>query len=336
MTQTEPTHLVVIGGSAGAILPLEQILSELPENLPAAILIVVHLSSHERSELPRVLQRCTKLTVVGATNGAAVRAGHVYVATPDHHLLIDVGWRLLVARGPKENRARPSIDALFRSAAYSYGPAVLGVILSGALDDGTAGLWSIKRFLGSAIAQAPEDALHSSMPQSAIAHAGIDHVHPTSGIAAAILQFCERPVPCEVAPVPSIDDDRKTADIENRIAAGDYPLDAGVLKLGEPSRFSCPQCHGVLSEVASGPLKRFRCHTGHAYTARTLLAAALHEGGKALDESFRVLEEVVLLCDTIAPTTAEPDEQAALAKLKQNAAAGVRAIRTLLASSGVD
>lgn len=327
-----PTHLVVIGGSAGSITPLEQILSMLPADFPAAVLVVVHMNGQFRSELARVLQRSTKLAVLPARDGDVVERGHAYVATPDHHLLVEPGWKLLVTRGPKENRARPSVDALFRSAAYGYGPRVVGVILSGALDDGSAGLWAIKRFAGTAIVQAPMDAQHASMPESAMTHTTVDRVLPGAGIAAALLQLCQHPVQDEGATLPSIDDDRQIVEIEQRIAAGDYPLDAGVLSLGPPSRFGCPQCHGVLAEVVVGPLKRYRCHTGHAYTARALLEAALQESGKALDESFRVLEEIVLLCDTVKESTKGAEQRDALDKLKRDAAAGVRAIRTLLAS----
>lgn len=158
--------IVVIGGSAGSIEALQTLVAALPSTLPAAILVVVHMSADSPGLLPEILDRVSQLPVAAATDRAPLRSGHIYVAPPDQHLLVEPGWMRLT-RGPKENRFRPAIDPLFRSAAYAFGPQVIGVVLSGMLDDGTAGLW--------AIVQEPSDARYPSMPESALYYVAVDY-----------------------------------------------------------------------------------------------------------------------------------------------------------------
>src|SRR4051794_15988643 len=176
------THLVVIGTSGGGIEALRELAAGLPADFPAPIAVVMHTSPQAPGILPDILQRAGALPAVNAKNGERLRPGTIYVPPPDHHLLIEPG-RVRISRGPRENRFRPAIDPLFRSAAQVYGPGAIGVLLTGSLDDGTAGLWAIKRLGGVAIVQDPADALFPDMPRSAIEHVEVDHVVPLADVA---------------------------------------------------------------------------------------------------------------------------------------------------------
>src|SRR5688572_1864255 len=156
--------IIVIGASAGGVEALKQLASQLPENFPAAVLMVLHVSPHGYSVLPNILNRAGPLKAMHPLEGQAIERGRIYVAPPDHHLLVKPGY-ITLARGPKENGHRPAVDPLFRSAARSYGQRVIGIVLSGVLDDGTAGLLAVKMRHGLAIVQHPEDALYSAMPK---------------------------------------------------------------------------------------------------------------------------------------------------------------------------
>jgi two-component system chemotaxis response regulator CheB len=169
-----PERVVVIGASAGGVESLKEVVGALRSDFPAAICVVLHVPPYQPSLLPKILSGCGELPAVHPEDGTNLLAGHIYVAPPDRHLLLG-NDRASVTKGPKENRFRPSIDALFRSAAYAYGPKVIGVVLSGALDDGTSGLWSVKRMGGIAIIQSPDDARFDSMPKSAL-----EYVDPTT------------------------------------------------------------------------------------------------------------------------------------------------------------
>src|SRR5256885_4553560 len=170
-----PGHdIVVVGTSAGGVEALATLVSTLPPRLPAAIFVVLHISAHSPSFVPDILDRSGLLETVQASDGMEIKHGRIYVAPPDHHMLVGHG-NVRVVRGPKENRHRPAVDPLFRSAALAYGPRVVGVILTGALDDGTAGLRAVKRCGGLAVVQDPRDALFPSMPQSALQHVRVDH-----------------------------------------------------------------------------------------------------------------------------------------------------------------
>ncbi|MEV8376713.1 chemotaxis protein CheB [Kribbella sp. NPDC056861] len=172
-----PRDLVVIGASAGGVEALRNLVSVLPADLPAGVLIVLHLPAGATSMLAGILTAAGRLPATVAEHGAQIEAGHLYVAPPDRHLLIDDSGLVLSDR-PAENGHRPGIDALFRSAALTGGPRVVGIILSGVLDDGTAGLVAIKARGGLAIVQDPEDAAYRGMPDSALANVGVDQVLP--------------------------------------------------------------------------------------------------------------------------------------------------------------
>ena len=258
--------VIVIGASAGGVEALVALVHDLPPDLPAALFVVLHIPPYGTSVLPAILSRKGPLPARHPTDGEAIQPGHIYIAPPDYHLLID-GDRIRLSRGPNENGHRPAIDTLFRSAARSAGPRVIGVVLSGALDDGTAGLQAMKMRGGLAVVQDPEDALFSSMPRSAVDNVAVDHVLPLSAIAPALATLTRQPVPeQEEAAVPD----------EMEIEVGVAEMDMAALeadRAGAPSGYACPDCHGVLWEVQEGELVRFRCRVGHAYSPDSLLAS---------------------------------------------------------------
>ncbi|HVG23176.1 MAG TPA: chemotaxis protein CheB [Thermoanaerobaculia bacterium] len=284
------TDVVVIGASAGGIEPIRTILSGLPAGFPAALFIVVHTSPHAPGVLDVIFSTAGVLPAVIAKDRERIVPGTVYVALPDHHLLIEPG-RMRLTRGPKENRFRPAVDPLFRSAAQTYGPLVIGIILSGGLDDGTAGLRTVKQLGGTAIVQDPEEAWFPSMPESALQHVRPHHVLRASEIAPLLVKLTAgaddvdqggRDVPDEVK-------------IEVDIAKENKATDAGVLQLGDPSNYACPECHGVLLEMKERAPLRFRCHTGHAYTIESLASEMDEMIEESLWSAIRALEERALL-----------------------------------------
>ncbi|WP_029526285.1 chemotaxis protein CheB [Polaromonas glacialis] len=281
--------IVVIGASAGGVEALRGFFHALPAGLEAAFLVVLHIPADTPSQLDRVLGYSTKLSVDIAQDGEAIRNGHVYVASADRHLMATAqGIRL--SRGPKEGRSRPSVDVLFRSAATAFGSRVIGVVLSGALDDGTAGLWAIKDHQGVTLVQAPGEAMHPSMPQSAIAHVQVDLVGTVQALAARVGELVGTAAP-EVKPTTA----SQLLALENHIAMEGNALKAGVMNLGKVSKYTCPDCHGVLVQIEEGPIVRFRCHTGHAFSLKTLLAEINEAIDNGLWATLRAVEERVML-----------------------------------------
>lgn len=185
-------RVVVIGGSSGALEIVRSLAAQLPAGLPAAVCVVLHTAPEAPGILPSILANAASLPTCSAETGMRLDAGRIYVAPPDHHLVIEPG-RLRITRGPKENRFRPAIDPLFRSAGQIHGPAAIGVILSGDLDDGTAGLWALRQMGGVAIVQDPTEALFPSMPSSAIRHVATDHIVPSAGIAPLLERLVSAP-----------------------------------------------------------------------------------------------------------------------------------------------
>ena len=185
-------RLVVIGASAGGLDAVRALLADLPLDFAAAVLVVIHVSPTGPSFLAQVLGRAGGLPVSEAVDGETLQAGHVYVSVPDRHLLVSRD-AVAVRRGPKENRFRPSVDALFRSAAYTHGADVIGVVLSGMLDDGTSGLWTVKRLGGVSVVQTPSDALYDSMPKSALAQVEVDYVLPVADIGRLLCELVGQP-----------------------------------------------------------------------------------------------------------------------------------------------
>jgi two-component system chemotaxis response regulator CheB len=286
--------IIVIGASAGGVEALRTLAAALPGDLPATVFVVQHSSPDAPSVLPLILDRAGALPARHPRDGDPFERGHIYIAPPDHHLLLAPEGVLRVTRGPKENRFRPAVDPLFRSAARAYGTRVVGVVLTGGLDDGTAGLLAIKQRGGTAVVQDPYDARVSSMPLSAVTHVKVDHCLPLVEIAPLLVRLAgeteaERGVP--------VSDE---LDIEVKIALENNAVDAGVLGLGAPSSYACPDCHGVLLRLKGAGPMRFRCHTGHAYTADSLLAGVTENIDDSLWSSIRALEEAEMLLRRLA------------------------------------
>lgn len=283
--------IIVIGASSGGFEALKKLVAGLPKDLAAAVFVVWHLPANAKGVLPSVLEKEGTLPAAHGVDGEKIRKGRIYVAPPDYHLLVEEN-RVRVTKGPKENRFRPAVDTLFRSAAYAYGARVIGVILSGALDDGTAGLWTIKQRGGMAVVQEPSDAELSSMPESALREVEVDYVVPVAEMAALLTRLTGEQI--LKAREISMEENQKT-EIEVRIAAEDSAFEAGVMKLGEISPFTCPDCHGVLIKIKDGKIARFRCHTGHAFSADTLLATITERIEDSMWNAMREMEESIML-----------------------------------------
>jgi two-component system, chemotaxis family, protein-glutamate methylesterase/glutaminase len=285
--------IVVIGASAGGIEVLLQLVKTLPAEFPGSLLIVQHLAPYFKSELDAILNRVGPLRASFPQDGEPLQKGHIYVAPPDHHLLVE-NDRVHVARGPKENRFRPSIDALFRSAAYNYGARVVGMVLTGALDDGTSGLWSIKRQGGITIVQDPAESFCADMPNNVLNHVEVDHILTVNEMPPLLERLVREPVP-DVVRV--MDKELTLMAKEVKIAAQSNAFEMGILNFGTPTTFTCPECHGVLVALQEGNDKRFRCHTGHAYSASALLSDVSKKVEEDLWSVVRSLEETVMLLE---------------------------------------
>lgn len=254
---------------------------------PAAIFIVLHVPPYGTSVLPSILSRRGPLTAYHPVDGEAIESGRIYVAPPDHHLIVRQG-KVRLTRGPAENGHRPAVDTLFRSAARSYGSRILGVVLTGTLDDGTAGLQAIKIGGGMALAQDPEEAMFASMPRSAIENVPVDYVQPIAFLAETLVQLAHEPVlQGDFAVPPDMETETEIAEFDRE--ALETPRD------GKPSAFACPDCHGVLWEVQEADLLRFRCRVGHAFSPETLLATQSQNLEDALWVALRALEESAAL-----------------------------------------
>jgi two-component system, chemotaxis family, protein-glutamate methylesterase/glutaminase len=291
-------HCIVIGASAGGLEPLREVVAQLPADLPAPVFAAMHLPANHKSYLPEILSNTGPLPALHPEDNTKIEAGLIYVAPPDHHLLIDAG-SVAVKRGPKENGFRPSIDALFRSAAYTYGPGAIGVVLSGALHDGTSGLWSIKRLGGIAIVQAPEQARYPSMPRSALEYIDADYKLHSTEIGPLLTQLTqEQPAQAEMAGNGTEEDIRRLA-IETQLAAGVNLPEKTVLALGPLTQFTCPECKGSLVKITEGGLSRFRCHTGHGFSADALVDDLMKAIDEQLWQTIRGFQEATMLLEHI-------------------------------------
>lgn len=276
--QTQP--VIVIGTSIGGVEALRALAAGLPADLPAAVFVVLHVGAH-KSGLPDLLNRAGALPATHARHGEAIRAGHIYVAPPDHHLTIEPGY-VRLTKGPRENWARPAIDPLFRTAARAYRAHVIGVILTGALNDGTAGLYEIKEQGGTTIVQHPADAADASMPRSALAHVTIDHCLPLAELPQLLARLTSERAeffPHQPAPARPRDEEMSAS----------YTHD-------QPVAITCPDCGGALRRTELGSLTQFRCHIGHIYTAEVMMEAQATAAEQSLEAAMRSLGERAELC----------------------------------------
>jgi two-component system chemotaxis response regulator CheB len=269
--------VLVVGASAGGVEALVTFVRALPAGTRQAVCVVLHVSPEGTSAMPNILGRAARLPVHNPTDGDPLLGGHIYVAPPDHHLEVEPG-RVRLTQAPRENGHRPAIDATMRSAAASYGGAVIGFVLSGSRDDGTAGLLAIKRRGGSAVVQDPEEALYPGMPRNAIAHVDVDAVLPLAQMA-AWLAHKRHDDPADPGGV------RARQDPETPATAGPPKQEA------TGTRFTCPDCGGVLFEQEEGGLTRFRCSVGHVFSIESLAAGQSHQLEGALWTAVRALED---------------------------------------------
>ena len=328
--------IIVIGASAGGVQALTNLVSDLPANLPAAVFIVLHIPSNTPSLLPEILARGSLLRVTHPTDGEPIMRGRIYVAPPDHHLLIERG-RIKLVRGPKENLHRPSIDALFRSAARSAGPRVIGVVLTGARDDGKVGMCAIKQRGGITIVQDPLEALFPSMPMSVLQEISVDYSLPMREIA-PLLDRLSRETAEEEGEYPVPDQVEIEARIAEQQMEGDE-LIASVERLGRISKLTCPDCHGALWEIDDQDLLRYRCHVGHAYSAESLSEGQSQMLEEALWSAVRALEEQMMLAQRIVDRARKANHTRAVntfAKRAQEAEEHSSLIRQLLLSDKKD
>lgn len=320
----EHTQIVVVGSSAGGIESLVALVRGLPEDIDASIFIVQHLSPNYRSELPSILQQHSRLPIRHPDDGDPIAPRTIYVAPPDHHLLVDTD-QILVKRGPKENRFRPSIDALFRSAAYSYRSRVVGIVLSGALDDGTSGLWSVKRLGGITMVQSPTDAAFDSMPLSALDQVDVDYCLAAQDMGMRLARL-EMPVhQAEAELMPALE----RAGLETSIAGDGDAFRKGIMNAGKLTPFTCPECQGVLVQIDEDGISRYRCHTGHGYTRAALLSEVVEKVEETYWISMRSLEEAAMLLEHTAASLEKEGKGSAAELFRQEAGVATAESREL-------
>ena len=284
MNNLNNSRMIVIGSSAGGMQALTKLVAQFPKDFPAPILVVNHMSADTTGEaLVKALNESGSLACDHAHDGQKFKSSTIYLAPSDQHMLIGKE-KILVTKGARENRYRPAIDPLFRSAAVAYGNRVIGIVLTGYLDDGTSGMMAIKRCGGICIAQDPQDAAYPDMPQSVITNVGVDYCVPIAEMGALLSKLVlSKPPKSRKTP--------KDIAIEANIALrvlSDLP---SVNALGEQVPFNCPECGGVLWQMAEGDLLRYRCHTGHAFTSSVLLAEQTAKIEETLWVALRMFEE---------------------------------------------
>jgi two-component system chemotaxis response regulator CheB len=283
--------ITVIGGSAGSLPVLQRLLADLPANYPAAVFIVLHIPPESPGLLAHLLDRRSVLPVRTGRDGAHIMPSTITVAPPDMHLILERDMMVLSC-GPRENAHRPAIDVLFRSAAVAFGSRVTGVLLSGMLDDGAAGMWAIKRRGGVTVVQHPDDAEFPDMPRSALAVSEIDHAIPARELAATLVSIA-----ANVVDWPAVTPPPAMAREVSMAAQNDSDI-ADIEALGRQVPFTCPECGGSLWQLEDGG-PRFRCHVGHAYSLRTFanqqiiaVEAALWAALRSLEQSQRLAEKM--------------------------------------------
>ena len=284
--------IVAIGASAGGVEALTRLAKALPSDLPATLFVTIHFPDYGVSVLPNILNRAGSLPAKHPQDGEEIKRGRIYIAPPGYHLLVQQN-HIHLSRSPRENGHRPAIDTLFRSVSRAYKQRVVGVILSGTLDDGTAGLATIKSLGGVTIVQDPEEALFDGMPRSAIANVVVDYVLKLADLASVLIKITGDPVEEKKTVSDELDKEALVvAQDKVRLERGERP--------GTPAPLTCPDCGGVLWELHDGNLIRFRCHIGHVYSSNSLLSEQADVVETALWSAVRVLEEKAALARRMA------------------------------------
>ncbi len=306
-------RIVVVGASAGGVEALTELTRGLPADFPAPIFVTLHVPPDSPSILPVILKRNGRLDAIHGQDGMQFKAGVVYIAPPDHHMLIQRDGTLRVVRGPRENRHRPAIDPLFRSAAVVAGPAAIGVILTGTLDDGTAGLSAIKECGGIAVVQDPADADFSPMPQSALENVDVDFVLPLREIPDKLVDLMAGEGGTPTVGPASLE----LLEMENRIAGMDARTMNSDDRPGRPSAFSCPDCGGVLWQIDDNNYTRFRCRVGHAFSPDSMLGGQNDVLEEALWLALKTLEENARLSKRLATDADERGHRSMAARFRE-------------------
>jgi two-component system chemotaxis response regulator CheB len=300
-------RIVALGGSVGSIQAVSRLLAALPATFAAAILVVIHTSEESPGLLPQIFRRHSHMPVIPASH-QPLEAGKAYIAVPGKHLVVTQG-AIHVTDGPRENRNRPAIDPMLRSLAKAYQERAIGVVLSGYLDDGTAGLVAIKQYGGIAIVQDPEEAQAPSMPLSALANLHVDHVASLRKLPELLQQLVSAPPPQPPMQVPA-----STAEKADSVA---------------PSVYTCPECHGTLWEVHTGGLLRFECRVGHTYSSESMLLDQTEASERALWAALRSLEEGAQLARRLMQRATEMKQGYGVERFRQRAEAAEEHIREL-------
>jgi two-component system, chemotaxis family, protein-glutamate methylesterase/glutaminase len=289
-------NIIVIGASAGGLEPLQVLASGLPRRFDAALFVVQHIGAGP-SSLPKLLGAAGPLPVRFPADGDPVQPGSICVAPPDHHMLLMPNGRIRLSRGPRENHTRPAIDPLFRSAAESYGSRVIGVVLSGVLSDGTAGIAAIKRQGGVAVVEDPATARFPGMPHSALHHVRVDYCVPAAEMPALLVRLV-RGMPSGVSAggAALMRSQHWIERTENGMA--EYTLD-------KPAALICPECGGSMRETTVDSLPYFACHIGHRLAGGSMAAAQFHELERAMETALRTLGERAELCRRMAERSQE-------------------------------
>lgn len=284
--------IVVIGASAGGVETLPKLFEAIAPDIGAAFFVVIHVQPGARSYMPALLTRAGRLPAQHAEDGLRIEKGNIYIAPPDHHILIEKG-RMRLSHGPKENRHRPAVDPLFRTAAEAYNSRVIGIILTGTLDDGTMGLRAVKDSGGVTIVQDPSDALYPDMPRNALQTAHPDYSLPLEKLRKMLPRLIQEPVNEKV--IERFKD--KGMKPENKKIKSGRKINRDI---GPPSMFVCPECNGPLWEMKNGKAALYRCMVGHSFGPENLLAAQTEEVERALWTALRALEERVALQQKLA------------------------------------
>jgi two-component system, chemotaxis family, protein-glutamate methylesterase/glutaminase len=304
--------VVVIGASAGGIQALREIVQHFPADFPGSVFVVVHIPA-SNSALPEILSRWGLLPAVHPTNGETIVPGRIYVAPPDYHLLVRTGW-IELSHGPRENHSRPAVDPLFRSAARAFGARVVGVVLSGALDDGSVGLLSIKSHGGLAIVQDPNDAINEGMPRNALQMVDVDLVLPAQSIVDELVSLAGQRVLSG-----GFDEMDDNFDRPSAIITEDFIEQASGRRNGKITPLTCPDCGGTLWQTNEGTILRFQCHVGHAYNGEVLLGQKSEEVEAALWASIRLLRERATLSRQLADRMRESGDSQRAARIAERA-----------------
>jgi two-component system, chemotaxis family, protein-glutamate methylesterase/glutaminase len=316
-------NLIVIGSSAGGLEALDALIRQLQADIHTSIFVVQHMAPENTGAA--ILQRLKKHKAFRcdlARNGERLAPGRIYVGPADYHLLVKKD-HVLVTKGARENRYRPGIDPLFRSAAVTHGPHVIGVLLSGMLDDGTAGLTAIKKCGGVTIVQDPKDAAYPEMPQSALNNLKVDYCLPVSQMGKVVERLVNRH-PVRAVRVPQ--DIRTEAIIAERVLS-DVKQVSG---LGEQVPYNCPNCGGVLWEMKTSKARRYRCHTGHSFTAAALLTSQTEKIEETLWVSLRMFEERKNLLNNMAENDTYASKRRSYSEQAQATQVHIERIRAML------